>query len=125
MEVSPGCGSDRPELDPRAEADLFVAEGSIDVSTSGAAHKLCPGGYAYIPAGTSYTVFNNGSEAARFHWIRKAYVSVDGLEAPGPIFLNEQNIAPTPMPDTDGCPSSQSLRPEALSHVEDLGHLFS
>lgn len=102
MEVSPGGGSDRPELDPRAEAVLFVVEGAIDVTISGATHKLGPGGYAFIPAGTSYTVFNNSPEVARFHWIRKAYESVDGLEAPEPLILNEQDIAPTPMPDTEG-----------------------
>ena len=39
---------------------------------------------------------------ARFHWFRKAYEPVDGLDAPDPVIANEQDIAPAPMPDTAG-----------------------
>ncbi|MFY0609900.1 MAG: (S)-ureidoglycine aminohydrolase [Hyphomicrobiaceae bacterium] len=102
MEISPGGGSDRPELDPRAEAVIFVVEGELTITISETTHKLVPGGYAFIPTGTRYTVFNDSSDTSRFHWIRKAYESVDGLDPPDPLVLNEQAIPPTPMPDTDG-----------------------
>jgi glyoxylate utilization-related uncharacterized protein len=35
-------------------------------------------------------------QTARFHWIRKAYEYVDGLDKPEPLFLNENDIARTP-----------------------------
>ncbi len=102
MEVAPGGGSERPELNQRAEAVLFVVEGELTVTISGTTHKLVPGGYAFLPPEMGYTVSNNGSEIVRFHWIRKAYESVEGLDSPDPIFLNEKDIQPTAMPDTDG-----------------------
>ena len=102
MEVQPGGGSDAPENDPQAQAVLFIVEGRIEVSIQGKAHTLEEGGYAYIPAGTRWTLINNSSEVARFHWIRKAYEAVDGLDHPDPIITNERDIAPTVMPETEG-----------------------
>ena len=102
MEVAPGGGSTRPEEDERAEAVLFVMEGEITVTLDGAAHRLTPGGYAYLPPASGWTLANDGASHARFHWIRKAWQPVEGLDAPDPLFLNERDIAPTPMPDTQG-----------------------
>ncbi|MFP1632041.1 bifunctional allantoicase/(S)-ureidoglycine aminohydrolase [Zhengella sp. ZM62] len=102
MEVAPGGGSARPEEDERAEAVLFVMEGEITVTLDGAAHRLTPGGYAYLPPASGWALANDGASHARFHWIRKAWQPVEGLDAPDPLFLNERDIAPTPMPDTQG-----------------------
>jgi len=102
MEVQPGGGSDRPEPDADAEGVLFVVEGEITVTVDGAAHRLTPGGYAFLPPASGWTLRNDGTAAARFHWIRKAYEYVEGIDVPDPIFANENNIAPTPMPDTEG-----------------------
>ena len=102
MEVAPGGGSMRPEEDERAEAVLFVMEGEITVTLDGMAHRMTPGGYAYLPPASGWTLTNEGGADARFHWIRKAWQPVEGLEAPEPLFLNERDIAPTPMPDTQG-----------------------
>ncbi|MCB1426080.1 MAG: bifunctional allantoicase/(S)-ureidoglycine aminohydrolase [Zhengella sp.] len=102
MEVAPGGGSMRPEEDERAEAVLFVMEGEITVTLDGMAHRMTPGGYAYLPPASGWTLTNEGGAHARFHWIRKAWQPVEGLEAPEPLFLNERDIAPTPMPDTQG-----------------------
>jgi (S)-ureidoglycine aminohydrolase len=102
MEVRPGGGSDRPEPDSGAEGVLFVVEGEVTVTVAGAPHRLTPGGYAYLPPASGWTLRNNGAETARFHWIRKAYEAVDGLDAPEPLFLNENDIEPSPMPDTEG-----------------------
>jgi len=38
----------------------------------------------------------------RFHWVRKAYEAVPGLDHPEVIIANENDIAPTVMPETDG-----------------------
>jgi len=99
MEVMPGGGSERPELDARAEGVLFMVEGTLSLTIEGDAHELVPGGYAYIPAGSNWTVSNSSDAPLRFHWIRKAYQAVDGIAAPPPLVLNEQDIEPTVMPD--------------------------
>ncbi|SPF76873.1 (S)-ureidoglycine aminohydrolase [Aliiroseovarius pelagivivens] len=102
MEVQPGGGSDRPEDDPEAQAVLFVVEGTATLEVAGSIHELTPGGYAYLPPSENWTLHNNSDEVLRFHWIRKAYQRVEGLDAPDVLILNENDIAPTPMPDTDG-----------------------
>ncbi|HWC84481.1 MAG TPA: bifunctional allantoicase/(S)-ureidoglycine aminohydrolase [Pseudonocardiaceae bacterium] len=102
VEVRAGGGSDRPETDPAAEAVLFVVDGQVRLTIDGAAHDLTPGGYAYLPPGTQWTLRNVGQESVRFHWIRKNYRRVDGLEPPEPFVTNERDIEPIPMPGTEG-----------------------
>ena len=102
MEVQPGGGSDKPELDANAQGVLFVVEGTASLSVDGKTHELTPGGYAYLPPSSGWTLRNNGDEVVRFHWIRKAYEAVEGLDTPDVLILDENDIAPTPMPGTDG-----------------------
>jgi (S)-ureidoglycine aminohydrolase len=102
MDVAPGGGSDKPELDAKAEGVLFVVEGELSLTLTGKTHKMMPGGYAYIPPASDWSVCNRGNGPVRFHWIRKAYESVDGLDAPDALVLNENDITPSPMPGTDG-----------------------
>ena len=101
-EVGPGGGSTRPETDPEAQAVLFVVEGEIVLSLEGGRHEMGPGGYAYIPAGSDWALSNESDAPARFHWVRKAYEAVDGLDAPDAFVTNETEIAASPMPATDG-----------------------
>ena len=103
VEVAPGGGSDRPEPDPGAEGVLFVVAGEVTVRLDGAAHTLTAGGYAYLPPGSAWTLRNSHATAtARFHWFRKAYEHVEGLDAPDPVFTSDAAVEPVPMPDTDG-----------------------
>ena len=102
VDLNPGGGSDRPETDPRAEAAFFVVEGSMTLTIEGEAHVMEPGGFAYLPPACSYAIRNNGEDQAKFHWYRKAYQYVDGLDAPDPFVTREQDITPEPMPHTDG-----------------------
>jgi (S)-ureidoglycine aminohydrolase len=102
LEVGKGGGSERPEADPDAEAVLFVVDGSLRLTVDGKAHTLGPGGYAYLPPGTGWTLRNTRARAARLHWIRKAYQRVEGLGVPEPFVTNEQDVEPVPMPGTDG-----------------------
>ena len=102
MEIAPGGGSDRPEPDPDAEGVLFVVDGELDLTLAGSRHVLRPGGYAFIPPSSVWSVRNASGAHVRFHWIRKAYEAVDGIDHPEPLVLNEQDIAPSPMPGTDG-----------------------
>ncbi len=102
MEVQPGGGSDTPETDPRAQAVVFILEGEGQLEVNGTTHRMTPGGYAYLPRASHWKFHNRGSDILRFHWIRKEYQAVDGLDVPDVIVLNENDIAPTPMPGTDG-----------------------
>ncbi|MGN6754470.1 MAG: bifunctional allantoicase/(S)-ureidoglycine aminohydrolase [Intrasporangium sp.] len=102
VEVSPGGGSERPELDPEAEGVLFVVEGEVVLTIGDERHEMGPGGYAYLPPGCRWTLRNDGDEAARFHWIRKAYERVDGIEAPEAFVTNETQVPAAEMPGTEG-----------------------
>ncbi len=102
MEVAPGGGSDRPESDASAEAVLFIVEGALSLTLNGVRHSMLPGFYAFIPPGVAWSVSNSGAEPVRFHWIRKSYEAVDGIALPEAFVVNEQDIAPSPMPDTNG-----------------------
>ncbi len=102
MEVGPGGGSDQPEPDAGAEGVFFVVEGELTITLDGQTHVMGPGGYAYIPPSSALIVKNESAEAVRFHWIRKAYEAVEGIEPPEAFVTNEQDVAPTPMPGTEG-----------------------
>lgn len=103
VEVAPGGGSDRPETDATAQAALFVLEGTLALTLDGQPHELGPGGYAYIPPARGWRVRNAGAAPVRFQWIRKSYEALDGLEPPSPVIVpDESQIAPRPMPGTDG-----------------------
>jgi len=117
MEVAPGGGSTRPELDADAQGVLFVLEGEITVTLDGERHLLSPGGYAYLPPASGWTLHNEGEQTARFHWVRKSYEYVDGLDTPDPLFLNENDIAPAAMPDTGGTwATTRFVDPADLRH---------
>jgi (S)-ureidoglycine aminohydrolase len=102
MEVQPGGGSNRPEADKRAEAVLFVVEGSVNVEFESETHAMPAGSFAFLPAGSDWRLRNDGSAKVVFHWVRKAFQPVDGLEPPPPLFTHEDNHPISPMPDTDG-----------------------
>src|SRR5262245_36397863 len=104
VEVSPGGGSDRPELDPGAEGVLFVVAGALRLQVGLDEHLLEPGGYAYVPAGASWTVRVDDSATgpATCHWIRKAYEPVAGIHPPEAFVTHERDVDASPMPDTDG-----------------------
>jgi (S)-ureidoglycine aminohydrolase len=117
VEVAPGGGSERPELDPEAEGVVFITRGWLHLTLEGAAHKLEPGGYAFIPPGTDWSVRNEGDEPAHFHWIRKAYERVEGLDVPEAFVTNEREVDAIPMPGTDGrWRTSRFADPSDLRH---------
>lgn len=117
MEVTPGGGSDKPEPDPQAEGVLFTVEGSFNLALAGKKHTMQPGNYAFIPPGTAWSVINDSSTPARFHWIRKAYEAVDGIDPPDPFVVNEKDIAPIAMPNTNGVwTTTRFVDPEDVRH---------
>lgn len=117
MEVAPGGGSDKPEPDAGAEAVLFVVEGELTLTLAGKTHAMQPGGYAYVPPAAKWSAKNNRGEPVRFHWIRKAYEFVDGIDAPEAFVANDKDVAPSPMPGTDGkWATSRFVDPADMRH---------
>jgi len=117
MEVAPGGGSDAPENDASVQSVLFFTEGSATLTTPGKTHDLTPGSYAYIPAGSDWSLHNNGSQNACFHWVRKIWEPAPSTEKPTLLVLNDKDIAPTPMPDTNGAwATTRFVDPNDLRH---------
>lgn len=117
VEVSPGGGSDAPESEPGTEAVLFVVRGSVELTVDGQEHSLTEGGYAYLPPSSSWTLHNTAATVATFHWIRKRYQPAPGLAEPSAVITNERDVAPTPMPDTDGAwATTRFVDPADLAH---------
>ncbi len=117
MEVQPGGGSERPETDGRAQAVLFVVEGAVTLTLEDGDHVLEPGGYAYIPAGADWRLHNHAGPVARFHWLRKAYEAVEGLDRPEAFVTNEHAVTPIEMPGTQGRWATQRfVDPADLRH---------
>jgi (S)-ureidoglycine aminohydrolase len=117
MEVERGGGSERPDGDPDAEAVLFVTSGRLRLTVEGSTHDLGPGGYAYLPPGADWAVRNRRAGRATFHWIRKAYERIEGLDAPAAFVTNEHDVEPVPMPDTDGvCSTTRFVDTTDLRH---------
>ena len=117
MEVSAGGGSQKPDTNLAAQAVLFVVEGEVTLRFEGQTHIMKPGGYAYLPAGTAWQLDNNSAEKAVFHWIRKRYEAIDGIDAPAPFVTSDQETTPIPMPDTDGVwATSRFVDPTDIRH---------
>ncbi len=136
MEVAPGGGAERPEPDPMAQGVVFVVGGAVRLKVGDFARKaapgftanqgqtfdgidtvLEPGGYAYLPAGCNWTVSNDGDTAATFHWIRKAYENVEGIDPPLPFVTSDGEQPIHWMPDTEErWGTTRFVDPEDLAH---------
>ena len=116
VELGAGGGSDRPEPEAGAEGALFVVEGALQVICDGRAHHLGAGGFGYIPPGSDWSL-RAGEAGCVYHWIRKRYQRVEGLDAPDAFFVSERDIAPQPMPDTNGAwATTRFMDPADLRH---------
>lgn len=122
VEIQPGGGSLDPEPNPQAQAVLFVVDGSLSLtikSQDGADqnHALTAGAYAYLPAGCRWTLENDGNAVASFHWIRKRYEAVSGIESPTAFVTSDADVAPIPMAGTNGVWSTtRFVEPADLRH---------
>ncbi|MEW9919863.1 bifunctional allantoicase/(S)-ureidoglycine aminohydrolase [Marimonas sp. MJW-29] len=117
VELAPGGGSDKPEVDPEAQSVIFVVGGTLTLNIDGARHALAPGGYAYVPPDTVWTLWNDGESPAKFHWIRKRYVEAEGVDTPEAFVTSDQDVAPTEMPDCNGVwATTRFVDPTDLRH---------
>ena len=117
MEVSPGGGSDTTETDNNAQGVLFIVDGELTLTIEGTPHVMGPGGYAYLPPDSGWQVKNSGDQPVRFHWIRKFYEKIDGIDAPRAFVTNEKDVAPVPMPGTQGAwATTRFVDPADMAH---------
>ncbi|EKS31109.1 bifunctional allantoicase/(S)-ureidoglycine aminohydrolase [Afipia felis] len=117
MEVGPSGGSENPDLDRDGESIIFVVDGGVEITLDGQTHKLGPGGYAYLPPGTHWKLLNPRSSNTRFHWIRKRYEAVTGLEVPPAFFTTEQETMTIAMPGCNGTwATTRFVSPDDLRH---------
>lgn len=117
MEVAPGGGSDSPDPEVGAEHWLFFTGGVATVTIGGVAHDLDAGGYAYIPAGTPWSLRAEGHGPARFHWLRKLYEPAPGVAHPEPIISSDQATPVRWMPDTgERWGTTRFVEPEDIRH---------
>jgi (S)-ureidoglycine aminohydrolase len=63
---------------------------------------MAAGGYAFVPAGTTWTLHATGAAPAVWHWIRKRYMPAEGIAAPEAFVTSDADVNPIPMPDCDG-----------------------
>jgi len=117
MEVAPSGGSTRPETDPAAQGVIFVVEGGATLTINGETHGLKPSSYAYLPAGCDWSLQNETDSTATFHWIRKTYQAVDGLDSPVAFVSDEGAATTVEMPDTDGAwTTTRFVDPSDMRH---------
>ena len=117
VEVLPGGGSDAPDAEDGAQHVIFMTHGEATLTIDGQGYDLESGGYAYIPAGARWTFLAEGSEPARFHWVRKLYEPAPGIPHPTAFVTNEKDISPIAMPDTNGAwATTRFVDPSDLRH---------
>ena len=117
VELSPGGGSDAPETDDEAQSVIFVAAGQATININGAAHRLTAGGYAYVPPGAIWTIWNDSEDLSQFHWVRKRYLPAEGVDRPEAFVTSDQETPPLVMPDCDGVwATTRFVDPEDLRH---------
>ncbi|WP_341976771.1 bifunctional allantoicase/(S)-ureidoglycine aminohydrolase [Microbacterium sp. LWO13-1.2] len=117
VEIQPGGGAAHPEPEAAVEGVIFVTTGELTVTIAGAPHVLGEGGYAYLSAGESWSLSNDASALTSFHWVRKAYEKVQGIDAPSSFVTRDQDVEPRPMPDTGGAwATTRFVDPDDLAH---------
>ncbi|GHA41949.1 hypothetical protein GCM10008927_02990 [Amylibacter ulvae] len=117
VEVSPNGGSQTPDTDPSAQSVLFIVDGEVTLTMDGKKHEMGAGGYAYLPVGCKWTLDNASANSATFHWLRKRYEHVDGIDAPDAFVTNENNVPAREMPDCNGVwATTRFIEPDDLRH---------
>ena len=117
MDVEAGGGSERPDPDKAAEGVVFVVDGTLVLTTANENHSVGAGGYAWLAPGAEWSLRNTSDAPVRFHWVRKQYERVDGLDVPVSFVTRENDAQAIAMPDTDGAwTTTRFVDPADLRH---------
>lgn len=76
-----------------AQRFLYVLDGNAELTVEGATQPLSPGGYAYLPPGTTHRLY--APQAARLAVIEKNYVSLSRATIPAVLIGHEESILST------------------------------
>lgn len=101
VELEPEGGSADPEPERDAQAAIFVAKGTAELSIADETYTLTPGTFAYIPAGVRWTIWNRGGQSCGFHWIRKHHEVLENEFQLFPLVIHESDVPQNPMPGCD------------------------
>ncbi len=71
-----------------------MVEGQARLTLDGGTHALRPGSYAYLAPGAAWSLRNEAGESVRFHWVRKAFEPVQGLDRPTSFVTHESAWSP-------------------------------
>ncbi|KRE29071.1 bifunctional allantoicase/(S)-ureidoglycine aminohydrolase [Agromyces sp. Soil535] len=116
VEIGPGGGAERPEQEEGVEGVVFVTAGELTLTLEGERHVLAAGGYAYLAAGASWSLANEGDERTSLHWIRKAYEPLEGRTTTS-FVTSDQAVPPQEMPDSNGAwATTRFVDPDDLAH---------
>jgi (S)-ureidoglycine aminohydrolase len=116
VEIAPRGGSDQPEPDAAAESAVFVLEGRLDLVLAGRRHVMEPGGFAFVPPGTDWSL-RAGTGRVVLVWIRKRHEPAPGLGLPDPLVTSDRAVTPTAMPGTGGAwATTRFVDPADLRH---------
>ena len=92
----------REHYRPQIARALAETRPQRETEFEGVPHALREGSFAFLPSGSRWQLRNSGKAPVKFHWVRKAFQAVEGLEPPPAIFTHEDEHALSAMPDTDG-----------------------
>ncbi|MEL6533369.1 MAG: bifunctional allantoicase/(S)-ureidoglycine aminohydrolase [Pseudomonadota bacterium] len=117
VEVGPGGGAEKAELEPDGESVLFVTEGQVTLHGPSTSAFLLPGSYAYQPPGYDWSLTNESKQKAVMTLIRKAYQRVPGIAPPQPVIVHEAEIEPEYLLDSAGAwGTKRFVDPTDLAH---------
>lgn len=116
VEIEAGGGSETPETEEGVESTLFVTAGNLTLTVNGQTQALKCGSYVYLPPSANWTLFNTGKEQAGFHWFRKPYQYVKGLDEPDVIVLQESDVEAYEMPESNGWTTKRFVDKTDLRH---------
>ncbi|WP_313357778.1 bifunctional allantoicase/(S)-ureidoglycine aminohydrolase [Microbacterium sp.] len=116
VEISPGGEAAKPEPEAGVEGVVFVTTGKLTLTLDGETHVLEEGGYAFLAPGADWSLKNEGDEVTSFHWIRKAYEWLEGVDAPASFVTRDQDIEPTPMVGTDAWLTTRFADSSDMAH---------
>nr|WP_257956867.1 (S)-ureidoglycine aminohydrolase [Nocardioides sp. B-3] len=113
----PGRRQQQARARPGSRGCRLRRRGRAHVDPRGEQHELATGGYAFLPPGCSWTLHNTSEGTATFHWIRKAYRVVEGIDLPEAFVTNELDVPAGEMPETNGAWTTQRFAdPSDIRH---------
>ena len=93
LEIAPGGGTRKPQRDT-LQHFFYVLSAEVEFAIDGRDRvALGPGGYAYLPPDTGFTLRNNGAEPARVLTLKRPYLPVEDFGMPEPIVSHVEAVA--------------------------------